>query len=83
MGTAAGCASCRARIEEEGGRLATDFAVTWDLCPREVNGGYQLAIALAIAFPVLGLLASLTPGRVRGPALVTAASSPAPEPALD
>jgi hypothetical protein len=48
-----------------------------------VNDGYQLAFALAIALPVLGLLASLTPGRVRRSALVTAASSPAPEPALD
>jgi hypothetical protein len=53
-----------------------EFAVAWDLCPREVNGGYPLAFAPAIAFPVLDLPASLMPGRVGGPALVPAASSP-------
>jgi EmrB/QacA subfamily drug resistance transporter len=45
-----------------------------------LNGGFRLAFALAIAFPALGLLASLTLGRARASTVTSTAS---PEPALD
>ena len=45
-----------------------------------LDGGFQLGFGLAIAFPVLSLLAALTLGRVGRPAV---AAVPTPEPALD
>jgi EmrB/QacA subfamily drug resistance transporter len=45
-----------------------------------LDSGFQLGFGLAIAFPVLSLLAALALGRVSRPALSTV---PTPEPALD